>query len=70
MKLSDLKAGDIVTIDSGFTCMKAGNHLVHSDVHGQLFLKCDDGRHYLDGQEDFDTGELIGIVAKEKANGH
>lgn len=60
MKLSDLKAGDIVYTDDGFTCMKEGQHVVQGDADG-LFLKCADGQHYLEGQEDDETGELVGI---------
>lgn len=60
MKLTDLKIGDAVYTDDGFTCMKEGRHSVQGDAGG-LFLKCDEGKHYLEGQEDDETGELVGI---------
>jgi hypothetical protein len=63
MKLSDLKIGDQVHTDDGFTCMKEACHIVHGDERG-LFLKCDEGKHYLDGQEDDETGELVGIATE------
>lgn len=59
MKLKDLKAGDTVIVDGGFTCMKPGHKEVLSD-NGGLYLGCDEGVHYLVGQEDED-GELIGL---------
>lgn len=60
MKLTDLKIGDTVHTDDGFTCMKEGPHVVRGDESG-LFLKCDDGHHYLEGQEDDESGELVGV---------
>ena len=61
MKLSDIKEGDTIVVDGGFTCMKAGEKLVKGSKTG-LYVDCNDesGRHYLDGQED-EKGELIGI---------
>lgn len=59
MKLSDLKAGDTIIADDGFTCMHAGPKRVQSDDAG-LYVKCREGRHYLDGQEN-EAGELVGL---------
>jgi hypothetical protein len=59
MKLSDIKAGDIVNVE-GLTCMPAGRHTVQSDDKG-LFIPCSSGKHYLDGQEDEETGEMVGV---------
>jgi hypothetical protein len=42
VKLADIKAGDYMCTDGGFTCMKPGLHLVEADQNG-LFLKCDEG---------------------------
>lgn len=58
-KLADLKAGDAVVTDDGFTCMPLGQKIVEADEHG-LFVRCSEGQHYLDGQEG-DDGSLIGI---------
>lgn len=59
MKLDELRVGDTVITDGGFTCMKAGPRKVHRDSDG-LYIRCRDGRHYLDGQED-EAGELVGL---------
>lgn len=64
MKLEDLSAGSIVKADGGFTCIEPGEHVVHADEHGKLFILCADGRHFLDGQVGGD-GTLIGITAPE-----
>jgi hypothetical protein len=58
-KLSEISTGDMIEIDGGFTCQKAGRYMVHFSKKGPWFM-CDDGRHYLDGQAD-DDGYLIGI---------
>lgn len=59
-KLSEVKAGDAVELDAGFTCMKAGKYEVHADEAGSLYVICADGHHYIDGQAD-DGEHLIGV---------
>lgn len=61
MKLADIKAGVRVELDDRFTCMKEGVHTVAEDKNG-LFIQCSEGHHYLEGQEDDETGELVGII--------
>lgn len=61
MKLSDLKPGDTVQVDDGFTCMIASLRVVQDDKHGGLYVPCNDGNHLLDGQRRED-GELVGIT--------
>lgn len=58
VRLSDLKPGDTIVADAGFTCVIAGRHTILSD--GELFIECNEGRHYLDGQKGED-GYLVGI---------
>lgn len=60
MKLADIKQGDVVVTDAGFTCMRHGRHTVERDARG-LFIRCDDGQHYLDGQEDHEGADLVGL---------
>lgn len=60
MKLADIKAGDYVCTDGGFTCLKPGLYLVEKSSHG-LYICCDCGEHYLDGQEDEEGSDLVGI---------
>lgn len=60
MKLADIKIGDRVKTDGGFTCMAAGTKIVEGDDDG-LFIPCNDGKHYLDGQEDEEGADLVGI---------
>lgn len=59
MKLTDVKEGDIIIADGGFTCMEAGEHKVYDD--GRFYIKCDEGKHFLEGQED-ENGNLIGVT--------
>lgn len=61
MKITDIKEGDLITLDGGFTCAKAGQVLVHKDSQG-LFFQCDEGHHYIEGQLDEEC-DLIGITA-------
>lgn len=71
MKMKDLKAGDIVVVDGGFTCIDPGRKCdVKRDGDG-LYIECrgPDGlkrnkpyheKHHLDGQIG-KGGELIGL---------
>lgn len=65
----DVKPGDILVVDGGFTCMKAGEHKkVYRRHDGDLFVLCEEGSHCLDGQVDFPPamgGEAI-LVGMEK----
>jgi hypothetical protein len=63
-KLSELKAGDIVRLDGGFTCAKAGPALILEDADG-LYFECVAGKHYLDGQLLEDDDSLIGVTSTE-----
>ena len=58
MKLNKVKKGDIIIADGGFTCLQAVEHKVY-DNEG-LFIECEQGMHFLDGQLD-DDGNLIGL---------
>jgi len=60
MKYSDLKAGDLVQTDANFTCMPTGKHVVQEDCRG-LFIHCTHGNHYLVGQVNGESEELVGI---------
>ena len=63
-KFGDTKVGDVLITDGGFTCMKAGEHVVQEDDTG-LFIPCTSGKHYIVGQvDDPETGEMIGLTAK------
>ena len=63
-KLSELKAGDKVELDGGFSCHPAGVVDVCQDGRGVFYFRCDDGRHRFDGQAD-DGEHLIGIYKAE-----
>lgn len=59
-KLSELKEGDFVLIDGGFSCLSQGKAQVRADDSGRLFIPCSSGNHYLDGQAD-DGEHCVGI---------
>lgn len=73
-KLADLKAGDKLKADAGFTCLCDGEVTTVESDEGGLFVRCSAGegdygqpatalrdqRHYLDGQEG-DDGECVGM---------
>lgn len=59
MKLNEIKTGDWINLDDGFTCRKKGAvEVIEQD--GVLGFVCDEGFHTLDGQKD-KNGDLIGI---------
>jgi hypothetical protein len=60
LALDEVKPGDRLVADGGFTCISDGEVLVVETDDLGLFVPCRAGRHYLDGQEDVD-GRLIGF---------
>lgn len=61
-KLSELKPGDKVKTDGGFTCGISSKELeVGFDEHG-FYVPCKHGRHFLDGQlSSVDHDHLVGV---------
>ena len=59
-KLSKLHENQLIELDSGFTCHKAGFARVHLDRQGRAYFYCEDGRHHLDEQAD-DGEHCIGV---------
>ncbi len=62
MKLHDLKPGDVVMPGNPFWgCLgHRTKRTIQVDDAGDMFIRCADGRHYLDGQTDPD-GTLVGL---------
>ena len=64
MKLSDIKEGDTLIADGGFTCIRTGaSRKVGRDRDG-IYILCGDGRHYLEGQVSFDGKDEIAGLTK------
>lgn len=60
-RLDEIKAGDRLKADGGFTCLRHGEVVtVTADDDGRNYVPCSDGRHYLDGQQG-DDGECVGL---------
>lgn len=55
VRREDLKVGDIVVVDAGFSCMDAGSEHVVWEDDGDLFIYCREGKHFLG------NGTLSGI---------
>lgn len=61
-KLSMLKTGDKVTLDSGFTCGIAGLTLeVTIDEKSGPWVTCRSGRHFLDANIADESDHLVGV---------
>jgi len=56
-RLSDLKAGDIVSYSGPMHCLAPRNYKVFKDMDGYLYIHCEEGRHYLDGDLPFPSGD-------------
>ena len=66
MKLSDVKEGDKLVADAGFTCMRDGQaSAVVRTAKGDLAIPCDKGLHVLDGQVG-EGGELVGFSREQQ----
>jgi hypothetical protein len=65
-KLSEIKSGDVLTIDSGFTCMAQGERKLVEIIAGECYVRCNHGMHYLNDSAD-DGEHLVGFY-REKAH--
>ena len=61
MKLSDLRVGQTVYLDDGFSCHLGGVVDVLVDNDG-FYFECAHGRHYFDGQVNSIDDTLIGVL--------
>ena len=61
-ELSEVRAGTKLRADGGFTCIPEGQELVVQSDHDRspLYVRCSEGRHFLDGQLNND-GEYVGL---------
>ena len=65
-RFSDLKPGDLVQTDSGFTCRPAWlvSRVYAGNSNEDLCISCDENGHGLDGQLSWEEGEedvLVGV---------
>jgi hypothetical protein len=60
--IDEVKPGDFLITDGGFTCLPEGSvREVEADARGNLFIRCAEGEHGLEGQVDNEQGRLIGL---------
>jgi hypothetical protein len=60
-RLSELKEGDMVEVDSSFDCLEAWSKHEVKRYGGGLYIECSHGHHYLEAQHDPFSGTLVGI---------
>lgn len=61
VKFSTAKVGQVIVADSGFDCIAEGTKLTIQEDADGLFVPCEEGHHYLDGQHDYTTDDLVGF---------
>lgn len=52
-RLSELKAGDIISYSGSMRCLAPRNYKVFEDMDGCLYIHCEEDRHYLDSDLPF-----------------
>ena len=63
--VKQVKAGDILVADGGFTCLRYGEECeVKMDRGRGLYVDCAMDKHYLDGQLSDDLTEFVGFLKK------
>lgn len=63
-KLNEIKTGDILIADGGFTCLREGQSCeAKHDECDSLYIDCDEGQHRLDAQVD-ENDDLVGLAKK------
>lgn len=69
-KVAEVKAGDKLKADGGFTCIAEGAILtVVENEMGELCVPCKKGLHSLEGQMDYDTAETYVGLSKVEERG-
>jgi hypothetical protein len=66
-RLSDLRDGCLVELDSGFDCHPSGKVVVESNSFG-LYFHCDVGHHYLYLETNAE-GDCVGVYGPLKTIG-
>ncbi len=62
---NEVNVGDILIADGGFTCLQSGEECeVKMDERGELYVDCEVGEHFLDGQLNDDLTEYVGFLKK------
>lgn len=65
VKLHEVKDGDTLIADGGFTCIPPGPVVIKYDPdrpgEAGLFFYCSEGQHFLDGQVDDASNILVGL---------
>lgn len=70
LKMEDVKVGDtLVVADDAFTCMREGQEkevkgLRKGEFFHDLYVECDEGMHFLEGQVD-ESEEVVGFTKKQ-----
>lgn len=52
--IDKVKDGSVLECDDGFTCLHDEDIVVVRKDENGLYVVCDEGRHYIDGQLDWD----------------
>lgn len=64
--IDDVSVGDVLMADGGFTCVDAGKVTIEAEPNGDLFFRCNAGKHFIDGQIDDEDGLLVGLSHESK----
>ena len=67
--IENVRPGDILIADGGFTCIQPGARLTvqRCDRLLELYVPCADGKHFIDGQLDED-GRFVGFQKDLRAH--
>lgn len=61
VKIEDVTCGTVLVADDSFTCLRPGQLCKVAVTDGQLFVYCNAGNHFLDGQLDAEGTHYIGF---------
>lgn len=60
-KVDEVKFGDVIQVDAGFPCIEANSVHVVDEDDTAIFIPCQHGKHYLDGQISDDGKTYVGV---------
>jgi len=63
---TEMKLGDRLVADGGFTCLQEGEICEVKQEDDELYVECEAGKHFLDGQLNDEDTAYVGFLKERE----